>query len=45
MKIRNVEEIVSKRFYKYLTVFEKKESMSVLIRKTWNHTEKNLAKR
>ena len=34
MKIRNVKEIVSKRFYKYLKVFEKKESMSVLIRKT-----------
>ena len=34
IKIRTVEEIVSKRFHKYLKVFEKKELEKMLIRKT-----------
>ena len=37
IKIRTVEEIVSKRFHKYLKVFEKKELEKMLIRKTWDH--------
>ena len=36
IKIRMVEEIVSRRFYKYLKVFEK-ESERMLMRKTWDH--------
>jgi len=36
MEIRIVEEIVSRRFQKYLKVFEK-ELERMLIRKTWNH--------
>jgi len=32
-----VEEIVSRRFHKYLKVFEKKELERMLIRKTWDH--------
>ena len=38
IEIRIVEEIVPKRFYKYLKVFEKKESERMLIRKTWDYT-------
>ena len=34
IKIRTVEEIVSRRFHKYLKVFEKKELEKMLIRKT-----------
>jgi len=33
IEIRMVEEMVSRRFYKYLKVFEKKESEMMLIRK------------
>ncbi len=33
IKIRTVEEIVSRRFHKYLKVFEKKELEKMLIRK------------
>jgi len=32
-----VEEMVSRRFHKYLKIFEKKKSERMLIRKTWNH--------
>jgi len=34
IEIRMVEEIVPRRFYKYLKVFEKKESERMLTRKT-----------
>ena len=37
IEIRIVEEIVSRRFYKYLKVFEKKESERMLTRKTCDH--------
>ena len=37
IEIRIVEEIVSRRFHKYLKVFEKKESERMLMRKTWDH--------
>jgi len=37
IELRIVEEMVPKRFHKYLKVFEKKESERMLIRKTWNH--------
>ena len=37
IEIRMVEEIVSKKFHKYLKVFEKRESERMLIRKIWNH--------
>ena len=37
IKIRTVEEIVSRRFYKYLKVFEKKRLERILIRKIWDH--------
>jgi len=33
-----VEEMVSKKFYKYLKVFEKRKLERMLIRKIWNHT-------
>ena len=33
IEIRMVEKIVSRRFYKYLKLFEKKESERMLIRK------------
>jgi len=36
IEIRTVEEMVSRRFYKYLKVFEKK-SKKMPMRKTWNH--------
>ena len=32
-----VEEIVPKRFHKYLNVFEKKELERILIRKIWDY--------
>jgi len=32
-----VEEMVSRRFYKYLKVFEKKELERMPTRKTWDH--------
>ena len=32
-----VEEIVPRRFYKYLKLFEKKESERMLTRKIWDH--------
>jgi len=34
IEIRTVEEMVPKRFHKYLKVFEKKESEKILIKKT-----------
>jgi len=37
MEIRMVEEIVLRRFYKYLKVFEKKKSERMLMMKTWDH--------
>ena len=37
MEIRTVEEIVSRRFYKYLKVFEKKKSKRMWIRKIWDY--------
>jgi len=33
-----VEEMVPRRFHKYLKVFEKKESERMLTKKTWDHT-------
>ena len=35
---RKVEEIVSKRFHRWLKVFEKVESERMLVRKVWDHT-------
>jgi len=37
IEIRTVEEIVSRRFYKYLKMFKKKESKRILTRKTWDY--------
>jgi len=37
IKIRTVEEMVSRRFYKYLKVFEKKRLERILIRKIWDY--------
>ena len=37
IEIMIVKEMVSRRFYKYLKVFEKKKSERMLIRKTWDH--------
>ena len=37
IELRTVGEIVSKQFYKYLKVFEKKELEKMPMRKTWNH--------
>jgi len=37
IKIKIVEEIISRRFHKYLKMFEKKESERMLIRKIWDH--------
>ena len=37
IEIRTVEEIVSRRFYKYLKMFKKKESKRILTRKAWNY--------
>ena len=38
IELRVVEEIVPRQFYKYLKVFEKKESERMLTRKTCDHT-------
>jgi len=38
IEFRTVEEMVPRRFYKYLKMFEKKESERMLMSKTWNHT-------
>jgi len=37
IELRTVEEMVPRRFHKYLKVFEKKESERMPTRKTWNH--------
>ena len=37
IETRIVEKIVSRRFHKYLKMFEKNKSERMLIRKTWNH--------
>jgi len=37
IKIKIVEEIISRRFHKYLKMFEKKESERMLMRKIWDH--------
>jgi len=37
IKLRTIEEMVSRWFHKYLKVFEKKESERMLTRKTWDH--------
>ena len=37
IEFRTVEEMVPRRFYKYLKMFEKKKLERMLIRKTWNH--------
>ncbi len=39
-----IEEIVLRRFHKYLKVFEKKESERMPMKKTWDHAI-NLRKR
>jgi len=38
IEIRMIEKIVSKRFHKYLKVFEKKELERIPMRKTWDYT-------
>ena len=35
--VRKTEEIVPRRFHKYMKVFEKKESERMLMRKAWDH--------
>jgi len=35
--VRKMKEMVLRRFYKYLKVFEKKESERMLMRKAWDH--------
>ena len=35
--VRKMEEIVPRRFHKYLKVFEKKDSERMPMRKAWNH--------
>ena len=37
IEFRTVEEMVPRRLYKYLKMFEKEESEKMLMRKTWNH--------
>jgi len=37
IEIRTVEEMVPRWLYKYLKVFEKKESEKIPTRKTWDH--------
>jgi len=37
IELRAVEKMVSRRFHKYLKVFEKKESVRMLTRKAWDH--------
>jgi len=35
--VRKMEEMVPRRFYKYLKMFEKKDSERMPMRKAWNH--------
>jgi len=37
IELRAIDEMVPRRFHKYLKVFEKKESERMPIRKAWNH--------
>jgi len=37
IELRATEEVVSRRFHKYLKVFEKKDSERMLMRKAWDH--------
>ena len=37
IEIRIVEAMVSRKFHKYLKMFEKKKSERMLTRKTWDH--------
>ena len=37
IELRMVEEMIPRQFYKYLKVFEEKESERMPTRKTWNH--------
>jgi len=37
IELRTVEEMVPRWFYKYLKMFEKKESERIPMRKTWDH--------
>jgi len=37
IELRATEEVVPRRFHKYLKVFEKKKSERMLTRKTWDH--------
>ena len=37
IEIRTVEEMVPRRFHKYLKVFEKKKLERMLTRKTWDY--------
>jgi len=37
IEIRTVEEMVLRRFYKYLKMFEKKELDRMLMKKIWDH--------
>ena len=38
IELKAIDEMVPRRFHKYLKVFEKKDSERMLIRKTWDHT-------
>ena len=38
IELRVTEEMVPRRFHKYLKVFEKKDSERMLTRKAWDHT-------
>ena len=37
IELKVTDEIVSRRFHKYLKVFEKKDSERMLTRKAWDH--------
>ena len=37
IELRATEEMVPRRFHKYLKVFEKKDSEKMLTKKTWDH--------
>ena len=37
MIVRKTEEMVPRQFYKYLKVFEKKDSERIPVRKAWDH--------
>ena len=37
IELRMVKEMVSRQFYKYLKMFEKKESERILMRKVWDY--------